>query len=83
MPDLTSLKVPRQVRDRLAQVAESRGMSVRALLDELSRTALDAAEMDRVAQQMNELREAEPETWAEYAREGSGWEESTAEPLDT
>lgn len=82
MPDLTSIKVSRTVRDRLARAAEARGVTVRALLDELSRGAEDAAEMETVAHQMARLRETDPVAWDEYMREGRSWEESTAEPFD-
>jgi hypothetical protein len=82
MSDLTSVKVSRQVRDRLAAAAQARGMSVRALLDELSRKAEDAAVMEQVAQQMVRLRNADPAGWDEYLEEGRAWEERTVERVD-
>jgi hypothetical protein len=42
MPQVTTIKVPIDVRDRLASVAKIRGVTMRGLLDELSRRALDA-----------------------------------------
>lgn len=82
MPQLTTVKVSRQTHDRLATAAKTRGISMRALLDELSRDAADAALMEQVAQQMRHMEEADPTAWAEYMREGQAWEEGTIEPLD-
>lgn len=82
MSDLTSLKVPREVRDRLAEAAETRGLSVRALLDQLSRAAVDAALMDRAARQQEQLRATDPDAWEDYLAEGRVWDEGTVEHLD-
>ncbi len=82
VPDLTSLKVPSEVRDRFATAAKVRGLSVRALLDQLSREAADAALMDQAAKQMSRLHETDPDAWNEYLAEGRHWEEGTIEPLD-
>jgi hypothetical protein len=82
MSNLTSLKVPPEVRDRFAAAAEARGMTVRALLDRLSHQAADAALMEQVGTQMAELRESDPDAWNEYVAEGRGWEERTSERLD-
>lgn len=79
---LTTIKIPIQVRDRFAAAAEVRGMTVRALLDQLSRQVADAALMEQGAQQMRQLREADPEAWDDYLAEGSHWEEATIERLD-
>jgi hypothetical protein len=82
MSELTSLKVPAEVRDRLATAAKVRGLTVRALLDQLSREVVDAALMEQAARQMSQLREADPDAWDDYLAEGRRWEEGTAEPLD-
>lgn len=82
MPNLTSLKVPPEVRDRFAAAAKARGLTVRALLDELSRQAADAALLDQVRSQMSELRESDPKAWRDYLDEGRTWEEGTVEGLD-
>ena len=82
MSELTSLKVPRRVRDRLTAAAQARGISVRALLDELSRKAEDAAAMEQVARQMVRLRDADPVGWNGYLEEGRAWEDRTDERLD-
>jgi len=82
MSILTSLKVPAEVRDRFAIAAAVRGLTVRALLDELSREVADAALMEQAARQMSRLHEADPDAWNDYLAEGRQWEERTVEPLD-
>lgn len=80
---MTSLKVPYEVRDRFATAAKARGLTVRALLAELSQQAVDAALMKQAAQRMVELRESDPGAWADYLAEGRTWEEGTIERLDS
>lgn len=82
MSELTSLKVPVQVRDRLAVAAKARGLTVRALLDELSRQAADEALMARAAVEMARLRDSDPQEWTCYLDEGRSWEQGTVERLD-
>lgn len=82
MSELTSLKVPLEVRDRFAAAAKARGLTVRALLDQLSRDVADSAMMERAASQMTHLQKADPRAWADYVGEGRRWEEGTIEPLD-
>jgi hypothetical protein len=79
----TTIKVPREVRDRLATAAHARGLTVRSLLEELSRKAVDDALMQRAAAQMEHLRDSDPESWAEYLREGTAWEQGTIERIET
>ena len=82
MSDLTSLKVPCEVRDRFATAAKIRGMTVRALLDRLSREVADTALMEKAGKQMSQLHEADADAWDDYLAEGRHWEEGTAEPFD-
>lgn len=82
MSYLTSLKVPLEVRDRFATAAKARGLTVRALLDQLSREVADKALMEQAARQMSELHKADPDAWDDYVAEGRRWEEGTAEHLD-
>ena len=79
---MTSLKVSSDVRDRFAMAAKVRGVTVRALLDQLSREVVDMALMEQASRRMSELHETDPDAWADYLAEGRGWEESTVEPLD-
>jgi hypothetical protein len=83
MPQATTIKVPISVRDRLASVAKVRGITIRSLLDELSRRALDAALMEQAGEQMARMRDTDPDAWADYLREGREWEERTVERLDS
>ena len=57
-------------------------MTVRALLDQLSRQLADATLMDQAAQQLRHLSETDPEAWNDYLAEGGRWEEATTERLD-
>lgn len=83
MPDLTSLKVPPEVRDRFAAAAKARGLTVRALLDELSRQVVDVMLMEQAAEDMARLRDSDPVAWERYVDEGRAWEEGASERLDT
>lgn len=83
MSQATTIKVPVYVRDRLASVAKVRGITIRGLLDELSRRALDATLMEQAGQQMARMRDADPDAWADYLHEGREWEERTVERLDS
>jgi hypothetical protein len=67
----------------LASVAKLRGITIRSLLDELSRRALDATLMSQAGQQMARMRDTDPEAWADYLNEGREWEERTVERLDS
>ncbi len=82
MSELTSLKVPSEVRDRFAAAAKVRGLTVRALLDQLSRQVADTTLMEQAARQMSQLREADPDAWNDYLADGRRWEEGTVERLD-
>lgn len=82
VPDLTTIKVPTQVRDRFAAAAQLRGISVRALLEQLSRQVSDATLMEQAALQQHQLRETDPQAWEDYLAEGEHWEHATIEPLD-
>ncbi len=70
------------MRNRFTTAAKVRGLTVRALLDQLSREVADATLMELAARQMAQLREADPEAWNDYLVEGHHWEEATVEPLD-
>lgn len=82
MPGLTSLKIPVAVRDRFAATAKARGITVRALLEELSRTVADEMLMDTVAGQMGLMQETDPDRWRDYLAEGTAWEDSTIESTE-
>ena len=71
------------MRDRLATAARARGVTVRALLEHLSRRAADEALMEQAARQMRHLRDTNPASWAEYVQEGTAWEEGTVERIES
>ena len=73
--DLTSLNIPVAVRDRFAVAARARGVTVRALLDQLSREVADAVLMEQSASQMARLRDTDPDAWNHYLAQGRDWEE--------
>lgn len=81
MPDMTSIKVPVQTRDRLTAVARARGTTVRALLDEMARQVEDETLMRRASADMAALRDTDPREWDSYLAEGSDWEQGTVERL--
>ena len=81
MSNLTSLKVSSEVRDRFATAAKIRGLTVRALLEQLSSEVADTALMEQASRQMSQLQEADPGAWNDYLAEGRHWEEGTVEPL--
>lgn len=81
MPELTSIKVPVEVRDRLAAAAKARGITVRALLDELSRQASDEALMAQASASLGRLRDTDPDEWHEYVGEGEAWEAGTVDRI--
>lgn len=81
MPDLTSLKVPVHVRDRLAVAARARGITVRALLDELSWQAADEALMAQASADLDRLRTSDPDAWRDYIDEGEAWEAATRDRI--
>ena len=81
MSNLTSIKVPSEVRDRFAAAAKIRGVTVRALLDQLSREVADSVLMEQAGRQMSQLRDADPAAWDDYLADGRHWEEGTTEPV--
>lgn len=81
MPEMTSIKVSLATRDRLAIAAGARGTTVRALVDELSRQAVDTELMRQAGAEMAALRDTDPEEWGSYLAEGAAWEQGTVERL--
>lgn len=75
------MKVPVEVRDRLAMAAKARGITVRALLDDLSRRVADEALMAQAADVMTRLRDADAQEWQDYVGEGDSWEAGTVDRI--
>jgi hypothetical protein len=61
--------------------ARARGVTVRALLDELSRRAADEALMAQAAGAMARLSETDQQAWADYLDEGRLWEAGTVDRI--
>lgn len=70
------------VRDRFATAAKARGVTMRVLLEGLSRDVMDDALMEAAAAKMARLRDIDPNEWAGYVGEGRGWLEGTDDPVD-
>lgn len=81
MTDLTTIKVPRQTRDRLSTIAAARHTTMRAVLDQLARDAENEVLMDQADQGMRRFRQNDPDGWADYLTEGLAWEEGTVDPV--
>ncbi len=75
MTDLTTIKVPRGLRERISRAASLRGLTAAALLGEL----LDSYERER---RFSAVRKAYAENpSAEYGEETAAWDESAADGL--
>lgn len=73
---VTTIKVDTAVRDRLSDVAGKRGITMGALLEELSRKAEDEQFWAEVYASYERL-QADPEAWADYLAEGLSWTEAS------
>lgn len=56
-------------------------MTVRALLDELSRRAADEALMAKAAADQRRVQDSRPDEWREYLGEGESWEAGTVDRI--
>ncbi|RSO07309.1 hypothetical protein DMH18_25570 [Streptomyces sp. WAC 06783] len=65
MPD-TTVRIPREAKERLAAIAAGEGLSLRAYLVRLADTLLTPREQAQRAQQAEQVCAA-PHQWAEYA----------------
>lgn len=65
----TTIKVDSVVRDRLARVAQARGMTMGALLDGESRRLEDAQRWQAIESAYRKLRVEDPDGWVAYLRE--------------
>jgi hypothetical protein len=74
---ITTIKVERAVRDRLADVARARGVSMGALLDAASRRLEADQHWTDVEASYARLRTDDPAGWAEYLSELDSWDAGT------
>ncbi|MFE0107105.1 hypothetical protein [Streptomyces sp. NPDC059009] len=77
----TSIKTTEKVRDRLRQLAEERGTTITALLEELAEAELTEEEKEQRAQEAaaelgveytDEVRAAGQSAWAKISAHGKG-----------
>lgn len=73
----TTIKVETSVRDRLAALAQERGVTMGALLGEVA-SRLEREAFFRIARaQLEQLRDADPGGWATDRAESRGWQAGT------
>ncbi len=74
---LTTIKVDQEVRDRLAEIARARGVTMGALLDGESRRLQIEHHWTDVEASYTRLRAEDPAGWAEYLDELGTWAAET------
>ncbi len=73
----TTIKVDSSVRDRLAVLARERGTTMGALLAEATEHLERDAFFARAREQLNALRDEDPEGWAADRAESRSWQAGT------
>jgi predicted transcriptional regulator len=73
----TTIKVDSTVRDRLAVLANDRGTTMGALLAEAADTLERQAFFERAREQLERLRQDDPEGWAADRAESRSWQAGT------
>jgi hypothetical protein len=74
---MTTIKVDRTVRDRLACVARARGTTLGALLDAESRRLETEQRWAEIESAYQRVQRDDPEGWQEYLGELAEWETGT------
>jgi predicted DNA-binding ribbon-helix-helix protein len=75
----TTVRVSLETRDRLRRIAERRGLSTPAVLDELSRRE---EERDELLAWSEDLRAMSPDAVADYRADFAEWDGTVADGLD-
>lgn len=78
MTELTTIKVPRQLRDRLRAVADARHTTMGGVLETLTAEAERAERFRKMAADLEAFAQRDPEDFAAYKRELAEWDEATA-----
>jgi len=78
----TTIKVDGAVRDRLASVARARGITMTALLLQVSLELEAQHEWIEIEAAYERLQRDNPQGWAEYLAELAEWDTVTADPGD-
>nr|BFE62409.1 hypothetical protein GCM10020063_069350 [Dactylosporangium thailandense] len=73
----TTIKVDSAIRDRLAALARKRGTTMGALLAEATETLERQAFFEHARQQLERLRDEEPDAWAADRAESRSWQAGT------
>ncbi|MEV6925801.1 hypothetical protein AB0M46_15055 [Dactylosporangium sp. NPDC051485] len=73
----TTIKVDSTVRDRLAVLARDRGTTMGALLAEATETLERQAFFARAQEQLERLRQDDPNAWASDRAESQSWQAGT------
>ncbi len=73
----TTIKVDTAVRDRLALLAQERGTTMGNLLAEITERLERQAFFARAREQLERLRDADPDEWERNAAESRVWHEGT------
>ena len=73
----TTIKVDSAVRDRLALLARIRGTTMGALLAEATETMEREAFFAKAREQLERLRDTDPNAWNEDRAESAAWQRGT------
>ncbi len=76
---ITTIKVDRDIRDRLAALARKRAATMGALLASVVTRLEDEQRWLDIESGYERLREADPDGWQDYLAELRGWDAGTAE----
>jgi len=77
----TTVRVTRETRERLARLAESRGLTTPDLIEELAKRSEEDALLDRMNAHYEALR-SDPSAWEEHVRERELWDNTLADGLE-
>jgi predicted transcriptional regulator len=75
--EITTIKVPRELRDRLARLARERRVTMAQVLEGAVRRLEREAFHARVHADLTRLRDEDPAEWESYLAEGREWERAT------
>ena len=78
----TTIKVDTAVRDTLARVASTRGVSMSALLQQISLELQQQDEWSAIEAAYQRLQRDDPQGWSEYLAELAQWDALSADPGD-
>ena len=79
MPPDTTIKVERQLRERIRGAAQSKSMTINQFLETLMK---DYERRDRMARAAEAMRSASPEVMAAYREEMKIWDRALMDGLD-